>query len=364
MSSRPPAATAHPSSIGKEELENASRVDPPTNEEIIAKLKKASHAGSIKEMVTIINQRVCPLRDDILRLLSQSSTSSATEFNRILPVGLLLKKANATTLARTWYGLSNCLFTLDGFTSGASSRLTRGDKQWLEKEFRPVLDIFRDSITVAVAEINADKVDSMRKSMVKLTERELKRKFLADGAMEPEDEAMRYCAVCRCRGTVDIPADNSFKAERNLGRMRQHSAEKAEWERKKASGDGERVGTSGITTRAPRLPTLEKLPIVCHCHQMRNPQPGVANAVGSTCRIKCTDEKGRIYDVDSTGKSTCPSCKCNCSAAYEVCDIEYHATRKLHCSITSFFIILVLTIKIELYHHIFDLYSIYKLLFN
>ena len=156
--------------------------------------------------------------------------------------------------------------------------------------------------------------------------------------------------------------------------MRQHSAEKAEWERKKASGDGERVGTSGITTRAPRLPVLEKLPIVCHCHQMRNPQPGVANAVGSTCRIKCTDEKGRIYDVDSTGKSTYPSCKCNCSAAYEVCesekeyhatnsDIEYHTTRKLHRSITSIFIILVLTIKHRLYYHIFDLYSIYKLLF-
>ena len=53
--------------------------------------------------------------------------------------------------------------------------MTREDKQWLEKEFRPVHDIFKDSITVAVAEINVDKVDSMRKSMVKLTERELKR---------------------------------------------------------------------------------------------------------------------------------------------------------------------------------------------
>ena len=46
-------------------------------------------------------------------------------------------------------------------------------------------DLFYNSFTVAIAEVNDEKNDSLRRSLVKLTEAELKRKFLAGGAKEP-----------------------------------------------------------------------------------------------------------------------------------------------------------------------------------
>ena len=322
MSNRGQASTAHPSSgpSNNEENDDNTNISPPTNAEIIAKLKKASIVGTKDQMCATIDDRLQPLRTEIIRLLMLSSSSTATDFIRLLPVGLLSKKANATSIATTWLGLANCLFALYGYVGGSAGRLTRAETKWVEDVFMPVHNLFQDSISVAVAEINMERLESMKKLLVKLTEKELKRKFLADGATEPDDEALRYCAVCKCRGTVDIPADNKEKANRNLDRIKEHSAAKADWERMKKEGNGNAVreGSKGKSCRAPRIPTLEKVPIVCHCHQMRNAHPSIPDAPGSTCVVQCRDKDGHPYGVGADGKTKCPSCLCNCSAAFEV----------------------------------------------
>ena len=71
----------------------------------------------------------------------QSSTSTATDFIRLLPVGLLSKKANATSIATTWLGLANCLFALYGYVGGSAGRLTRAETKWVEEVFIPVHDL-------------------------------------------------------------------------------------------------------------------------------------------------------------------------------------------------------------------------------
>ena len=103
--------------------------------------------------------------------------------------------------------------------------------------------------------------------------------------------------------------------------MVQHVAVRVEWERLKESGEGVRIGSEGVMVWAPRLPHMEKVPIMCHCHQMCNPQPNVWDTKGSTCIIQCTNKKtGDKYGVDPVSNTTtCPSCRCTCLAAFEVC---------------------------------------------
>ena len=80
---------------------------------------------------------------------------------------------------------------------------------------------------------------------------------MEDGGLEPEDEAMRYCPVCKCKGTVDIPSSNRVKARRNEEKLSVYKKEREEWEEFKASGGVDscsRVGYRGkITDRAPRV---------------------------------------------------------------------------------------------------------------
>ena len=87
-----------------------------------------------------------------------------------------------------------------------------------------------------------------------------------------------------------------------------------------------RVGYRGkITDRAPRMPELERVPIICHCHQMVNPNPRKWDNAGSTCIIKCTNvETGVRYGYDElTKRSTCPACTCQCTAAFEVSILSF-----------------------------------------
>ena len=79
-----------------------------------------------------------------------------------------------------------------------------------------------------VAEVNDERNDALRRSMVKLREAELKRKFLENGRTEPEYEAMRYCVACGCKGTVDVPLDNMEKMERNQVKISEHAAARGE----------------------------------------------------------------------------------------------------------------------------------------
>ena len=72
--------------------------------------------------------------------------------------------------------------------------------------------------------------------------------------------------------------------------------------------------------RNPKMPAMERLPWVCHCHQFRNPHPQRPDNPASTCPIKCwgpTTEKSYEHDVIKK-KVTCPTCSCNYMASFEV----------------------------------------------
>ena len=72
-------------------------------------------------------------------------------------------------------------------------------------------------------------------------------------------------------------------------------------------------------------PELERVPVICHCHQMANPNPRQWDNAGSTCIIKCTNvETGERYGYDDlTRRSTCPACTCQCTAAFEVSILSF-----------------------------------------
>ena len=112
---------------------------------------------------------------------------------------------------------------------------------------------------------------------------------------------MRYCRYYKCKGTVDVPAENTARMRRNEAKMQEWGEEKRAWEKAKAKGEVHtRVGTKGhACSRAPKLPPTERLPTVCHCHQMRNPNPRDPDDSGSTCPIKCRDLTGKAYAYTS-----------------------------------------------------------------
>ena len=104
-----------------------------------------------------------------------------------------------------------------------------------------------------------------------------------------------------------------------------------QWEAAKVrSATVERIGTRGnIRERGPKQLTMERLSWVCHCHQMRNPHPHRPDNNTSTCAIKCRNIEGGVYEYNAIKRNvTCPSCLCNCTAAFEVsgggAQNEYH----------------------------------------
>ena len=102
-----------------------------------------------------------------------------------------------------------------GVCSGGGGGFTRADCHFVEHVLNNMLTTLIDAVTSAFAEIQQEKMDHARKALCKLTDVERRRRFLEDGGLEPEDEAMKYCPVCKCKGTVDIPSSNSVKARRN-----------------------------------------------------------------------------------------------------------------------------------------------------
>ena len=179
---------------------------------------------------------------------------------------------------------------------------------------------YESLIRIATADINEEKLDNVRKSLVKLTDVELRRGFLEDGEL-PEDESLRFCPFCKCKNCVDVPNSNLEKIERNKAKVLKFQRDKAEWERQKESGENcVRTGVRGqeCVERAPRCPKMEKIVIVCHCHQFRNPNPRRWDEPSSTCPIKCKDKDGNHYGWDDVKRRTkCPACICNCTAAFE-----------------------------------------------
>ena len=140
------------------------------------------------------------------------------------------------------------------------------------------------------------------------------------GATLPEDPAIRFYAYYKCKNTVDVLADNAAKIAKNVEKMRGHRDAKNAWDASKVSGGEVRVGYCGETCeRAPKMPIMERIPIVCHCIQMRNPNPKQWDDPASTCPIKCTNlQTGERYIYDAVKrKVTCPSCLCSCTAAFE-----------------------------------------------
>ena len=231
------------------------------------------------------------------------------------------KRATAEHLAAMYFDIHTAFGMLKGVCGAEGGRVTRQDAKFVEDAIIPVYDYIEDAMRKATAEINESKADAARSSMVKLTDAERNRRFLEGGATLPADPAMRYCPYCKCKGTVDIPVENEEKRARNMRRLQEYSREKERWELAKVNGATvERTGSRGnICERAPKRPTMERLPWVCHCHQMRNPNPQRPDNNTSTCAMKCRNGDGIVYEYDKVKrKVTCPSCLCNCTAAFEV----------------------------------------------
>ena len=108
--------------------------------------------------------------------------------------------------------------------------------------------------------------------------------------------------------------------------MREYRRDKDTWDVAKAGGSLlVRTGTRGQDcTRVPKVPVMDRLPFVCHCHQMRSHHPQRPDNASSTCPIKCRDPgMGEVYEFDMVKKKvTCSSCLCNCTCAFEVSSVS------------------------------------------
>ena len=54
-----------------------------------------------------------------------------------------------------------------------------------------------------------------------------RRKFLVGGTL-PEDEALRFCPVCKCKNCVDLPSSNEGKFLRNKEKLDKYQSERTE----------------------------------------------------------------------------------------------------------------------------------------
>jgi hypothetical protein len=185
-------------------------------------------------------------------------------------------------------------------------------------------DYLSGVVAAATQAANDEKMDQHRKSIVKLSPAELNRKYMAGGGFLPEDLAWRICPRCGCSNSIDCPATNPKRIEKNAENLRIYQAEMNAFNTRKASsggGDGAtRTGYRGdVAGRAPQKAKLLDVYLQCHCHQSRNPKPTDPDNAGSTCLIKCRDKEGQPYGVDPvTGKTLCPSCNCPCMVAIRV----------------------------------------------
>lgn len=231
------------------------------------------------------------------------------------------KRCSADVMACTYYDVHITLSMLKGFYGeDHANRPTRADQKVLEETVSPSLDEMDVVITLATAEFNEERMDTARSSVEKLSGPERLLRFLEKGGALPADELLRYCPYCKCKGTVDLPADNAVRMRRNEAKMKEWGEEIQAWEEVKAKGEVQsRFGTKGhACSRDPKLPPMEHLSIVCHYHQMWNPNPRDPDDIGRTCSIKCRDPTGKIYAYDVVRKEiTCTVCLCNCTRAFE-----------------------------------------------
>ena len=339
MSSRAPSATCHPFSGPPTDIDSVASVLPPTRLELIAALKRPSVGGAIKQKIDTLQRAIFTHRVELSRLL----TTFLPQIDpvHLLPAAGLPKKPTGEYMAVLFFDWHHALSMLKGVCGDVGGRTTRMDMRIMEEVVEPAWMQLDMMVQRATIELNDEKVDVARSSMVKLTDAERNRRFLQDGATLPVDEMMRHCPYCGCKGTVDVPAENVGRMRRNEIKLEEHRRAKEAWEVQKASGAlMERTGTRGnLCGRAPKLPAMERLPWVCHCHQFRNPNPQRPNNTTTSCPIKCCNPEGEVYAYDPIKrKVTCPACLCNCSAAFEVRAmfymniISYSASNKLSIS--------------------------------
>ena len=316
------ATASNPQLLPAEEADLPfDKIVTPTDDEVIEQLKKPSVFGTLPKKREFIVTRLLPLRSHILQMMAAVSPTLVETFETNLPSDekSIRKNVLAKDLAAKWFVISKCLQTFYGACTSSSKRITRADDEFMKESFLPVLETLRNAVDESVAQVNSERRDRARRAMVKLTPTERNRRYLKNGATVPDDEKLRLCAVCGCRNTVDEPFENKEKRQQNKEMLENYYREKAKYNAQKNGGGGNaRIGAKGKEVqRAPPCPTMHRTPIVCHCFQFRNPQPSNPDCAGSTCIIKCRDEKGNPYPVKPNGDPTCPVCICPCSAAYE-----------------------------------------------
>ena len=136
-------------------------------------------------------------------------------------------------MACAYYDVHATLSMLKGVCGGVHTNcLTPADQKVLKEIVGPALEEMDMVITLATAEVNKKRMDAVWSSLVKLSSPRRLRQFL-----KKSGKLLRYCPYCKCKGTVDIPTENTARMKRNEAKMKEWGEEKQAWEEAKAKGE-------------------------------------------------------------------------------------------------------------------------------
>jgi hypothetical protein len=214
--------------------------DPPTDDEIAKVLESPSVFRPMKKKKELLK----PILDNleaILHRINRVKASLGTSFCNGLPANIReLENKNYTAAM-----LVKCLVhinTLWTIYKSLETKSFRGDET-INSMFSAIADVYGQAESVA----HDKKTILCKKLMVTLTPPERNRKFLQHGRL-PDDNAYPSCLLCTHQ-SIDYANSNDKTTQDNDAAMQKHSADKLEWEMKKARN--EPVG------RCPTIPKMQ-----------------------------------------------------------------------------------------------------------
>ena len=288
-------------------------VEPPTREEIIAELKKASF-GTVGEQKEILKFFI-KNRSSIETKIGTENAVIIESFRKCIPSLDELKKAafGAKPVATSLFDLDSVLDFIR--RQDDDQRATRAG---VTDPINKMMMELKDTIKSATSCARQSKDLAEQAKVITLTGEERDRMFLQGGGFLPQDEAHRYCPKCG-HPSVDEPQKNRVVIERNKAKLENWSKEVEKFDECKRKGEPY-VGSSGrVLSRRPAKPQDEVAYVQCHCIQF-----GCISNAGDVditeCPIKCIDSAtGERYGVDpASGDCLCPLCQCHCCAATKV----------------------------------------------
>ena len=181
MSNISSSRAAHPA--GEDSCDEVDKygniVVEPSDNEIIDRLKKPSIGGTVQVKVDLI-RRTFLHRDQLSKMAQLYTPDNAAELEQCLKKDKFPKKPAAGFVAKLLFSINRSLHALKGVVDGSLTRLTRTDSKFVTDILEPLLVEYSDFVKLATADINEERLDSARKAIVKLTDVELRRRFLVD----------------------------------------------------------------------------------------------------------------------------------------------------------------------------------------